>query len=250
MSQVQTGQRYYQLTHDYLVPSLRDWLSRKQKETRRGRAELLLADRAAVWNARPENRQLPSLSQWFRIRWLTAKKQWTPPQRKMIGRATRYHALRAFVAAACLILLAFIGWEGYGRLTAYNLRDRLLEVSTPDVPGIVKGMAPYRRWIDPLLREAQAKAEKENDPRKQLHASLALLPVDSGQVEYLYGRLLQGQPREVVVIREALSDHKQDLTERLWTLLENPKKDQDQRFRRSCAGGLRPGRSSLGKSRR
>ena len=48
VSQVQPGQRYYQLTHDYLVPSLRDWLTRKQKETRRGRAELLLADRAAV----------------------------------------------------------------------------------------------------------------------------------------------------------------------------------------------------------
>jgi hypothetical protein len=40
--------RYCQLTHDYLVPSLRDWLTRKQKETRRGRAELLLADRAGV----------------------------------------------------------------------------------------------------------------------------------------------------------------------------------------------------------
>src|SRR5262249_20802145 len=63
-SQVQAGEKYYQPTHDYLVPSLRDWLTRKQKETRRGRAELLLADRAAVWNARPENRQLPSLLQW------------------------------------------------------------------------------------------------------------------------------------------------------------------------------------------
>src|SRR5262249_23320362 len=28
------GERYYQLTHDYLVPSLREWLTRKQKETR------------------------------------------------------------------------------------------------------------------------------------------------------------------------------------------------------------------------
>ncbi len=84
-----SGIRYYQLTHDYLVPSLRDWLTRKQKETRRGRAELLLADRAVVWNARPENRQLPSFSQWFRIRWLTAKKHWTPPQRKMMRKADR-----------------------------------------------------------------------------------------------------------------------------------------------------------------
>ncbi len=52
--------RYYQLTHDYLVHSLRDWLTRKQRETRRGRAELRLAERSSLWNARPENRHLPS----------------------------------------------------------------------------------------------------------------------------------------------------------------------------------------------
>src|SRR5262249_45371232 len=34
---------YYQLTHDYLVPPVRQWLTRKQRETRRGRAELRLA---------------------------------------------------------------------------------------------------------------------------------------------------------------------------------------------------------------
>ena len=42
-----SGVRFYQLTHDYLVPSLRDWLTRKQRETRRGRAELRLAQRSA-----------------------------------------------------------------------------------------------------------------------------------------------------------------------------------------------------------
>src|SRR5262249_13990373 len=98
-STVPAGARYYQLTHDYLVPSLRDWLTRKQKETRRGRAELLLADRAAVWKARPENRQLPSLGQWLQIRWLTPKKGWTAPQRKMMGQAGRYHVLRGLVVA-------------------------------------------------------------------------------------------------------------------------------------------------------
>ena len=36
------------LTHDYLVHSLRDWLTRKQRETRRGRAELRLAERSAL----------------------------------------------------------------------------------------------------------------------------------------------------------------------------------------------------------
>jgi hypothetical protein len=107
---VQAGMKYYQLTHDYLVHSLRDWLTRKQKETRRGRAELLLADRAAVWNTRPENRQLPSLRQWCSIRWLTQSKDWTPPQRKMMRQASRYHALRGLVLAA---LLALVGWGAY-----------------------------------------------------------------------------------------------------------------------------------------
>jgi serine/threonine protein kinase len=217
-TQVQAGAKYYQLTHDYLVPSLRDWLTRKQKETRRGRAELLLADRAAVWNARPENRQLPSLLQWLQIRWWTAKKNWTKPQRKMMRKATRYHVVRGLAVALILALIGLGSWEGFGRFEGRRLRDRLLESTTADVPGIVKDMANYRRWVDPLLQDAYAQAEQEKDPRKQLHASLALLPVDAGQVDYLYKRLLKGDPQEVVVIREALVGHKTDLTEPLWTV--------------------------------
>ena len=103
------------------------------------------------------------------------------------------------------------------------------------MPRIVENMKPYRHWIDPLLRDAYQEAETSQDARKQLHASIALLPVDSGQVEYLYGRLLKAEPQELVVIREGLFDHKADLTERLWTLLENPKNDQDQRLHAACA---------------
>src|SRR6202022_3131238 len=93
-SSSKAGEKYYQLTHDYLVHSLRDWLTRKQKESRRGRAELLLADRAVEWNARPEKRQLPSLLQWLQIKWLTQKKHWTEPQRKMMTEASRHYLLR------------------------------------------------------------------------------------------------------------------------------------------------------------
>ena len=71
------SERSYQLTHDYLVHSLRDWLTRKQRETRRGRAELRLADRAALWSAKPENRRLPSVLEWANIRLLTKKRDWS-----------------------------------------------------------------------------------------------------------------------------------------------------------------------------
>ncbi len=234
-SSMKPGEKYYQLTHDYLVPSLRDWLTRKQKESRRGRSELLLADRAAVWNARPESRQLPSVWQWFSIRWWTQKKNWTPPQRKMMGRAGKYHAMRGVIVVLILTMIGLGSWEGYGRLQGRQLRDRLLESTTADVPVIVKDMIPFRRWVDPLLQDAHAQAEKENDPRKQLHASLALLPVDAGQVEYLYQRLLKSEPREMIVIREALLEHKADLTARLRQTLGAANNDPDQKFRAACA---------------
>src|SRR5262249_40367374 len=103
------GERYYQLTHDYLVPALRDWLTRKQKETRRGRAELRLAERAAQWSSKPENRHLPAWWEWANIRLLTRSKDWTAGQRKMMRKATRYHAVRG-LALACLVgVLTFAG---------------------------------------------------------------------------------------------------------------------------------------------
>lgn len=236
VASLKAGDKYYQLTHDYLVPSLREWLTRKQKETRRGRAELLLADRAAVWNARPEDRQLPSLWQWLNLRWWTQQRNWTTPQQKMMGRATRYHAWRGVAVFALVALLGLAGYEGHGRLQAHALRRRLLDANTSEVPAVVADMSSYRRWIDPLLRDAAAQAEASKDARKQLHASLALLPVDGGQVDYLYGRLLDAEPHEVLVIRDGLAWHKDELLAKLWVAVETPEKGKaSQRLRAASA---------------
>jgi len=219
-TEAQTGQKYYQLAHDYLVAPLRDWLTCKQKETPRGRAELLLADRAAVWNARPENRQLPSFLQWLQIRWLTAVNNWTPPQRKMMQKARRYHATHGLIIAIVLSVTGFSVLEGFTVVMSRALRDRLLVANTSDVPAVVQEMAPHRRRVDPLLREAYKQAQEENDAQKQLNLSLALLPVDPSHVDYLLGRLLTAAPHEIMVIRDALAPHKEAVLNRLWTEVE------------------------------
>ncbi len=247
--QAQAGQKYYQLTHDYLVPSLRDWLTRKQKETRRGRAELLLADRAVVWNARPENRQLPSLSQWCRIQLLTRKKNWTPPQRKMMRKAGRVHALRGLVGGILLAVATVTGLVIREQVLEYQKATReqaeeqqkathaaglvqvVLNADTAQVPGIVGEMAEYRKWTDLLLREEYDKAADKS--RQKLHVSLALLPVDDTQVVYLHRRLLEAEPHEVPVIREALAPYKDRLVDDLWAVLEQPGKGKE--TKRLCA---------------
>jgi serine/threonine protein kinase/formylglycine-generating enzyme required for sulfatase activity len=230
------GGRYYQLTHDYLVHSLREWLTRKQKQTRRGRAELRLVERAALWNAKPEGRHLPAWWEWLNIRLYTRRRDWTASQQKMMRQKGRSLAARALLGLAVLVLLSWLGWEGFGRLRAQALLDNLLRAPTEDVPAVVKDMASYRRWLDASLREAYAAAEGQSgEARKQLHASLALLPVDPGQVDYLCGRLLTGGPEEVLVLREALRPHVGQVEGRLWAVLEDQTKAPAERLRAAAA---------------
>src|SRR5262249_12029883 len=151
--------RCYQLTHDYLVHSLRDWLTRKQRETRRGRAELRLAERSSLWNAKAENRHLPSVLEWANIRLLTRKEGWTEPQRRMMRRAARVHALRGMSLAVLIALGTWGGMEAYGHLRSAALVEALRTASTAEVPPLIQQISGYRRWADPrlvrLLEETQ-----------------------------------------------------------------------------------------------
>ena len=126
-------ERYYQLTHDYLVPSLREWRSNKNQE-------------------------------------------------------------------------------------ALNLVNAIGMAETKDVPPLVKQLAGLRLWANPLLRrimESSGEATKE-----RLHASLALLQEDEGQVEFLHSRLLVAGPAELLVLRDALRPFRERLIGRLWNVLE------------------------------
>src|SRR5262249_20273962 len=132
----EAGDRFYQLTHDYLISSLREWLTRKQKETRRGRAQLLLGERAASWREEGAKRHLPSWWEWADIQLLTRKQEWTPSHQKMMRRANRYYAVRSVLAA--LVVVAGVSWGVYlcrqhANFTA-GLVDRLIEAQTEQVP--------------------------------------------------------------------------------------------------------------------
>jgi formylglycine-generating enzyme required for sulfatase activity len=200
------------------VPSLRDWLTRKQRETRRGRAELRLAERAALWEAKPENRHLPSALEWANIRALTRPRDWTDPERRMMRRAGRFHGLRALGLAILTALATWAGIEGYGNLRASGRVESLRSAGTNDVPPLIRQLDGYRRWADPRLRRMLRDSDESS--RDRLHASLALLPVDPSQADYLGRRLLGVAPAELPVLRDALAPHRSRLTPMLWTELE------------------------------
>jgi eukaryotic-like serine/threonine-protein kinase len=217
--------RYYQLAHDYLVPSLRDWLTRKQRETRRGRAELRLAERSALWNHKPENRHLPSVLESANIGLLTRHKDWSESQRRMMRRAARVHGLRGLGLAFLVALATWGGIETYGSLRAADLVESLKTASTTDVPAIIKQIGGYRHWADARLRRLLH--EPDESGRHHLHAALALLEVDPSQVDFLFQRLLRAAPAELPVLRDALRPHRSQLASKLWSELQAARPGDD-----------------------
>jgi formylglycine-generating enzyme required for sulfatase activity len=215
--QEQAGERYYQLTHDYLVPSLRDWLTRKQRETKEGRAELLLEDCVNLWLQRQDDRLLPTQDQWIDIFSFTQRDKWNDHQRRMMELATSYHVIQ--------------------------VRDRILNAVTTEVPAILEEMRPYRHLIADPLRHAFGAKRTKGDAQKQLHASLALLPLDPGQATYLLERLLEAELHQIPIIRDALALAKSAVEEKLWTVLMQPGREHEpQRLRAASAlAGYAPG---------
>src|SRR5271165_418613 len=148
----------------------------------------------------------------------------------MMKRAGRVYGLWTL---ATVLVLAGLGISGLSinirigeanqETQAQGLVQRLLDADTEQVPEIVRSISAYRRWADPELKKTVAEAADTS--RKKLHASLALLPVDANQVDFLFSRLLAASPTElpVPVIRDALKPHQASLIPKLWSTLDSAK---------------------------
>ena len=223
---------YYQLTHDYLVPSLRDWLTRKQRESRRGRAELRLAERAALWSAKPEARRLPSVWEYWRIRISTDKGTWSPTQRKLMAVAARQQGLWAAIIAVALAFLVWGGYEMRGRLVAKGMVASLMSAKTTEVPRLANDLVPYLPWAASQLEDIAA--SRQSSRQEQLHARLALAQCDPPQIDYLVTELLAAPAAEVPVIFTFLDPHWAHAESRLREAIERPT-DQGSRLRAATA---------------
>ncbi|MBS0263387.1 MAG: SUMF1/EgtB/PvdO family nonheme iron enzyme [Planctomycetes bacterium] len=135
-------QRHYQLTHDELVPALRDWFSRKQRETARGRATLQLAEAASLWKARPDVRLLPTWWDLARIVLWTRHRDWTPIERQVLAQTARHHA-RQFLISVTL-LAAVVGLLQYRSSAKQNAALREHLTAAIEMAQMSRGLAvPY-----------------------------------------------------------------------------------------------------------
>jgi serine/threonine protein kinase/formylglycine-generating enzyme required for sulfatase activity len=228
---------HYELTHDYLVHSLRDWL-----DEGRGPAEILMAELAALWRARPERRHLPSVLEYLYMAFGVRRRDRSASQQALMKAAGRHHGTRFALLAAAMVALASWCWNVYQENKAERKVEQLLAAQTAKAQDIIEELAPLRPWIDPILRrEVKSIALATGDPRA-LNLSLALLPSEPAQASVLLRRLLVSDPKDLRVIREALVRHRSKLpsgdwalmVERLWKDLDERSNASEQTLRAAC----------------
>ncbi len=227
--------RYYQLTHDYLVPAVTDWIKQKQKETRSGQAELKLAERTAAWQRKKERRQLPSLIEWAQIRWHMPRGRWTEMQRQMMSVAGVWHLVQSAIASTVLMILLFSGLLLYSNTLAENVDQ--LEVS--GLRDAVQDMQPVRLIVRPLLERKQRTAMANDNAElatKTLltRLSLGTVSLSEGDLNLLQDAVTAAKPADLVHLTSLLQHVNSDLLPRLQALLDNSNEPATKRLNAAC----------------
>lgn len=236
--------QYFKLTHDFLIPSLRDWIDRMEHGTIRGRAELRLRERTAFWTLKSDHRHLPSLLELLSISVLTKAHRWSDCQRKMMRSAARFYGtwltLAMSIVIACVIsAIRFRNYyeqlhtETVNRNLAHYLVQSLDTADTQSVLKIVQDINQLAEFSHPLVRVKFAVAP-ENSLEK-LHLALAMPASDGQRVNYLFEQLLSADVERFPVIAKALSTDFESLEDRLWQFLRGREQDPNhRRLRAAC----------------
>ncbi len=232
----------YQLTHDFLVPSIRTWLHRELRETRRGRARLLLHDQAGLWNQRPNNRSLPSVSEWIGLKLWTRRNEWTHAEQRMMHAANQRLLRQTGIVVSVVLIAAvtstFVMQNARHRRNkdeAVVLVSKLTDVSIRDVPEIVEQMKDNRPLVNPLIERIFS--DDSQSDRNRIRAAVASLPVDDEHVEWLVRQLVSEQmpADDFLTIRAALSVYPEHVAGLLLESLNDKNAVPRQRFRLAAA---------------
>ena len=225
-----SGMRFYQLTHDFLVPAIRERLTAQQRSTRRGRAELLLRDLSASWNdERTDRRSLPGWFEWLQIQLLTNRPRWTKHQRDVMSRTSWSLAIKLAAIMAVAGLTGFAIYASNRKSEATALVTQLSTAKTQEVAAILENLSATRSWAAPELKAIMTATG--TDPRTRTFVSLALLPIDPQQNTFLAEQLLTCPFEDQPLLLDALNPIQTEIVPGLWATAIHQTAGADQRFR-------------------
>ncbi len=142
-------------------------------------------------------------------------------------------------AALLLLVVAVVSSVAYVRVVRTQRERTLAQVDSlrraeiAQVPFLLESLASVQSEIGPRVKELLQKPGLTQ--KEHLRLSLAMLPGDPKQVDYLRDRLLDAEPAELPIIRTALLPHRERLAKGMWSIVDDPQAGKDRRFRAACA---------------
>lgn len=171
------GERHYQLTHDYLVPAIRNWLAREKQTTWRGRAQLKLDELSKMWKSGKQDRFLPTFLDHLKISWAVPANKRTDNQKQFLSSSNRLHGVRI---GLILLTLLLAGWT-YLQFQSNRRKERAFVMARDYItepaqvaPRILEDLKPYQK----LLTEEFRKNLSHESPSVRLRSRIALMKSD------------------------------------------------------------------------
>ena len=220
-SDAEEGVRY-QITHDYLVPSIREWIERQRSDTKRGRAQLRLENLSAAWTVDADRRHVPGIADYLRIVTRTNRREWTEGQRRLMKMAGR----RTAGILACVCIAATMAGLLIGATRAKAQRQAWLadlrSTSTESLTPLLGSQFPGDRLDTIELRNLFERAPEGSTER--FHLGLALLKLEPSDelAAQLFPALLRCGPQGFAAALPVFLERDPSLPERIARAEANP----------------------------
>ncbi|MGM0489374.1 MAG: hypothetical protein ACQESR_21765, partial [Planctomycetota bacterium] len=154
--------------------------------------------------------------------------------RDYIRRSLSYHRTRKIrrrvLAAALLLIVAWVRFEWNGRIQA----NSLFLADPVNVPHVIDGLSPWQLWARHYLRRiVDSHPDNEPESTRELHARIALVQQYGERRPELQQDLLNtGWPIEYLgIMSDVLRPPKKEYTDELWLTFQDRSQEAGTRFR-------------------
>jgi serine/threonine protein kinase len=221
-----TEQTTYQLSHDFLVPSIREWLTAKQRESFRGRLHQRLTEQAGLWSQQKENRFLPGFWEWMQVRTLLPGSQLSAEEKEMMAVRDRKSLASIFSVVVVLVVIGVILFR-YDRQVGINsLRDQLMIAEPERLPVLIDELARHGALAETAISTSLETVEKDSSQAFAL--KLAHLRWDDSTVEdVLVSALTSSTPENAVLAGSALLNWRDEIIPRCWKIVDQVEDSDD-----------------------
>lgn len=189
----------YQLTHDFLITPIRQWLELRYLGTRDGQAQARLEEFSELFHARPKAQSLPSMFEYCNLRWRIPRTDWSEQQTKMMQAAGALHTRKLMLTMAGLtfgLLVMVLGWNSIRQQQRRQAADsEIRRLVTAEFSAAVPIMRGLRQSADErsLLHLRGLVQDSVAPISERVRAALVVAPQATEATELLTNYLLDDQ---------------------------------------------------------